>query len=75
MLGSLPSEIQRCIRVDTERASERIHLIPDYETDTGNLSGRKEIVRTIIGGTPCSASASGKTTGRCFVCVPETKSK
>ena len=49
--------------------------IPDYKADPGNLPGGRETQGTFIKRKTCSASGGCKTTGRCFVRVPETTRK
>lgn len=49
--------------------TERIHGIPDYETDTGNIPGRRKVKGSFFRRTTYVALGCDKTSGGCLVCV------
>ena len=57
----------------TERSEETVCFLPHHEPDSCDLPGGRKTFRSFIRWTDCQASAGGKTTGGCFLCVPETE--
>ena len=79
----LPTIRSRCVMMKLRNIKDQLvkkYLmeqmeIPDYKADPGNLPRGRETQRTFIRRKTRSASGGCKTTGRCFVCVPETTRK
>ena len=73
VLGTLQTQVPWCTGSHTERSEETVCFVPYHEPDPCDLPGGRKTFRSFIRWTDCPASAGGKTTGGCFLCVPETE--